>query len=66
MNTEDAKENAIQQQIKARKELTRSAWDAKEWNVDSQTWLDNLAPQWALDRVSQTEINHLIMYIWRA
>lgn len=47
----------------AREELYHSAKRASR-HVDASRWLADVAPQWALDRVTQREIDALIDLVW--
>lgn len=47
----------------AREELYRSARRSCRF-LDASRWLVDVAPQWALDRVTQREIDALIDLVW--
>ena len=52
------------ERIEARGVLVRSARAACRAGIEAQQWQDHLAAQWALDVLPQTEVQHLMAYIW--
>lgn len=50
--------------IDARVILLRSARAAYRAGIAAQQWQDHIAAQWALDAVSQNEVDHLKAYVW--
>lgn len=70
----NADEAEHRKRIQARRALARSAWsefDAGELQrraggtpMTAEQWRDCVAPQWALDALSDAEVRHLMAYVW--
>ena len=61
--TEAQTEAQIDEANAAREELYRSARRASRYG-DASRWLVDVAPRWALDRVTQREIGAVIDLVW--
>ena len=72
--SEDEREAGHRRLIQARRALSRSAWREFEageaqrragfTSMTAEQWRDCVAPQWALDALSEADVRHLMAYVW--
>lgn len=48
----------------AREQLYSSARRSMRYGAEPHDWLDHHAAQWALDRVSQREVDAIVAMVW--
>jgi hypothetical protein len=48
----------------AREQLLTSARRSMRYGAEPHDWLDHHAAQWALDAVTQREVDAIVAYVW--